>query len=159
KCEHDEQGESKYHGGDGPLGIELAKWKNPLADAFIDTAETSLNVPRNDDFNRPNIKGTGYWRLATWRGRRSSTSSCYIKPNRDRPNLDVLTEAYVTKIEFDGKKARGVVYEHEGQRNRIRANRETILSAGALQTPQLLQLSGIGPANLLKEHKIGRAHV
>src|SRR5699024_6875576 len=114
----------------------------------------SLNVTRHDDFNRPNIKGTGYWRLATWRGRRSSTSSWYIKPNRDRPNLDVLTEAYVTKIEFDGKKARGVVYEHEGQRNRIRANRETILSAGALQTPQLLQLSGIGPADLLKEHNI-----
>src|SRR5699024_7977551 len=61
---------------------------------------------------------------------------------------------YVTKIEFDGKKARGVVYEHEGQRNRIRANRETILSAGALQTPQLLQLSGVGPADLLKEHDI-----
>ncbi len=154
KYERDHRGADEYHGGDGPFGVELARWKNPLADAFIDTAVNTLNIPRNDDFNRSNIEGAGYWDLATWNGRRSSTSEAYIKPNRKRPNLHVLTEAYVTKIEFEGSKAVGVAYTYDGKRNIARAHNEIILSAGALQTPQLLQLSGIGPTDLLKQHGI-----
>src|SRR5690606_31905599 len=102
--------------------------------------------------------GSGYWDLSTWRGRRSSTSLSYIKPNRDRPNLDVRTEAYVTKVVLEGRTATGVVYERDGRTERARASREVILSAGALQTPQLLQLSGIGPADLLREHGIDVVH-
>jgi choline dehydrogenase len=158
KSERDHRGEDEYHGGDGPIGVELARWKNPLADAFIDTAVTTLNMPRNNDFNRPNIEGVGYWDLATWKGRRSSTSAGYIKPNRKRPNFTILTEAYVTKVDFEGKTAVGVSYERDGELYHAQAKREVILSAGALQTPQLLQLSGIGPADLLKENGIEIVH-
>jgi choline dehydrogenase len=153
KYERDSRGEGPWHGGSGPLGIELARWKNPLADAFIAAAARALDIPRNDDFNGENLEGTGYWDLATWNGRRSSTSLNYIEPNRNRPNLRVLTEAYATRIEFAGREATGVVYERGGATHRARANREVILSAGALQTPQLLQLSGVGPGELL--HRFG----
>ncbi|WP_218089771.1 GMC family oxidoreductase [Rhodohalobacter halophilus] len=138
KSERDHRGEDEYHGGDGPIGVELARWKNPLADAYIDTAVTTLNIPRNNDFNRPNIEGAGYWDLATWKGRRSSTSAGYIKPNRKHPNFTILTEAYVTKVDFEGKTAVGVSYERDGELYHAQAKREVILSAGALQTPQLL---------------------
>ncbi len=158
RYERDHRGSDEYHGGEGPIGVEPAGWKNPLADDFIKTAVNVFNIPRNDDFNRENIEGAGYWDLATWNGRRSSTSLSYIRPNRDRPNLHILTEAYVTKVEFENKTATGVVYERGGQLHRARAGREVILSAGALQTPQLLQLSGIGPADLLRRHGIDVVH-
>lgn len=154
KYEHDHRGESKYHGENGPIGIELAQWKNPLADTFITAVVESLNVPRNDDFNSPDIWGAGYWDLITWKGKRSSTSACYIKPNRKRPNFTVLSKAFATKIEFEGKTANAIIYERNGMLHRVKANREIILSAGALMTPQLLQLSGIGPADLLKKYGI-----
>lgn len=154
KYENNERGAGKYHGDDGPIGVEQARWRNPFADDFIDTATRTLKIPHKDDFNRPDIEGAGYWDLSAKNGRRSSTSQGYIKPNRDRPNLHIRTEAYVTKVEFEDKTATGVVYERDGQLHRARANQEVILSAGALQTPQLLQLSGIGPAELLKEHGI-----
>src|SRR5699024_9715500 len=147
-----------YHGGAGPIGVDLAQWKNPLADDFIDAVANSLGVPRNNDFNTPNIEGTGYWDLSAWDGRRSATSTGYIQPNRGRPNLTILSRAFVTKVEFDGKAATDVVYKRYGQLHHVRANREIILSAGALQTPQLLQLSGIGPADLLKEFDIDVIH-
>lgn len=157
KYERDHRGPGPYHGGEGPLGIELAGWKNPLADAFIAAAE-SIGLPRNYDFNGPVLEGTGYWDLTTWKGRRSSTSLDYIRPNRNRPNLHVQTEAYVTKVEFQGKDATGVVYEQGGRLKRAGADQEVILSAGALQTPQLLQLSGVGPAELLREYGIPVVH-
>ena len=157
KYERDHRGAGPYHGGDGPLGIELARWRNPLADAFI-ASTASLGIPRNTDFNGETLEGTGYWDLATWDGRRSSTSLDYIHPARRRPNLHVLTEAYATKAEFEGLRATTVVYERGGQLQRAHANREIILSAGAIQTPQLLQLSGIGPAGLLREFGIPVVH-
>lgn len=158
KSERDHRGAGEYHGGDGPIGVELARWRNPLADAFLDAAVAALGIARNDDFNRPDIDGAGYWDLATWNGRRSSTSLGYIEPNRDRRNLHVETGAYVTKVELEARTAVGVVYEQGGQLRRARATREVILSAGALQTPQLLQLSGIGPEDLLREHGVAVAH-
>jgi choline dehydrogenase len=157
KLERDHRGASEYHGGDGPIGVELARWKNPLADAFIAAAE-AVGIPRNTDFNGAEMHGTGYWDLMTWKGRRSSTSLAYIQPNRHRPNLHILTEAFVTKVEFEGKTAVGVVYERDGALHRVRADREIILSAGALQTPQLLQVSGVGPADLLQELGIPVVH-
>ncbi len=158
KYERDHRGEGHYHGGSGPIGIELARWKNPLADAFISAAAESLGIPRNDDFNGASMEGTGYWDLTTWKGRRTSTSLTFIQPNRKRPNLRLLTEAYVTRVEFEGREATGVVYERGGETHRVRAKREVILSAGALQTPQLLQLSGIGPGALLQQHGIPVVH-
>lgn len=157
KYERDHRGAGPYHGGDGPIGIELARWKNPLADSFIAAAE-SIGIPRNEDFNGARMDGAGYWDLTTWKGRRSSTSLRYIAPNRKRPNLHVVTEAFVTKVEFSGRAATGVVYERGGETHRASARREIILSAGALQTPQLLQLSGVGPGALLQQFGIPVVH-
>jgi choline dehydrogenase len=158
KLERHHLGANEYHGANGPIGIEIARWKNPLADAFLDTAVSTLGLPRNDDFSGADAAGAGYWDMATWNGRRSSTSLRYIEPNRSRPNLHIVTEALCTKVEFDGKTATGVVYQQGWQLHRARANREVILSAGALQTPQLLQVSGIGPADLLGQHGIDVVH-
>jgi choline dehydrogenase len=158
KHERDHRGPGAYHGGDGPIGVELARWQNPLADAFIETAIEVLGIPRNDDFNGPSMDGAGYWDLATWHGRRSSTSLRYVRPNRDRPNLHVRTHALATRVGFDGRTARHVEYEQDGEVHRARARIEIVLSAGALQTPQLLQLSGIGPADLLRSHGIDVVH-
>jgi choline dehydrogenase len=158
KLETHHLGENEYHGGNGPIGVEIARWRNPLADAFLDAAAKTLGLPRNDDFSGADAAGVGYWDLATWNGRRSSTSLRYIEPNRHRPNLHIVTEALCTKVEFDGKTATGIVYQQGWQTHRVRANREVILSAGALQTPQLLQVSGIGPGDRLQQHGIDVVH-
>lgn len=151
-------GSDEWHGRDGPIHVENARWQTPLGDAFIAAAMDALDLPRNDDFNGPNANGAGYWPLNTRRGRRSSTDEAYLKPNRERPNLYILTEAFVTRIEFEGREAVGVVYEQGGETRRARANREIVVSAGALQTPQLLQLSGIGPGELLARYGIAPVH-
>lgn len=147
-------GADEWHGGDGPIHAENGRWKNPLAEAFIEAAQAALDVPRNDDFNGPTRAGAGYWPLNTRNGRRSGTAEAYIKPNRHRPNLHIVTEAMVTRVLFEGREAVGVAYERAGQSHTARAGREVILSAGGLQTPQLLQVSGVGPADLLREHGI-----
>ncbi len=157
RSESDHRGANPYHGTDGPIRLELARWKNPLADDFISSAE-SLGIPRNTDFNGATQEGTGYWDLATGNGRRSSTSLTYLKAARKRPNLEVRAESHVTKIVFQGKVAIGVEYERGGETHLARADREIILSAGAIQTPQILQLSGIGPAALLQKHGIALVH-
>ncbi|MBJ7485139.1 GMC family oxidoreductase N-terminal domain-containing protein [Brevundimonas sp.] len=146
-------GADEYHGGDGPTGVENARWKTPLADAFI-AAAMETGLPRNDDFNGAERDGVGYVPLDTRNGRRSSTAEAYIKPNRSRPNLHIVTEALVTRIVLEGRRAVGVSYERGGQVQEVRAAREVILSAGALHTPHLLQLSGIGPGALLQAHGV-----
>src|SRR5690606_23334914 len=141
-----------------PIGVENARWQNPLADAFIDAAQQALDLPRNHDFGGETVDGTGYWDLATTNGKRSSTSRMHIQPNRARPNLKIVSEAFVTKVLFDGRTATGVRYEWAARTVEAKVNREVILSAGALQTPQLLQVSGIGPGALLQEHGIEVIH-
>jgi len=158
RLERHHLGETEYHGADGPIGVEPARWRNPLADAFLDTAAITLGLPRNEDFSGADAAGAGYWDLATWDGRRSSTSLRYLEPNRHRPNLHIVTEALCTKVELDGRTATGVVYQRGWELHRAHATREVILSAGALQTPQLLQVSGIGPGDLLREHGIDVVH-
>jgi choline dehydrogenase len=158
KSEHDSRGETAFHGGSGPFKVEPARWRNPLADAFIDTASRVLAIPRNDDFNRDHIEGAGYWDLATWNGRRTSTDVAYLKPARKKPNVAVTTEATVTRIDFTGRRATGVRYRRNGQEYRISARRDVILAAGALHTPQLLQISGVGPGALLQRLGIGVVH-
>ncbi len=151
-------GSDEWHGRDGPIHVENARWKTPLGDAFIASAMDALDLPRNDDFNGPHANGAGYWPLNTRRGRRSSTAEAYLKPNRGRANLHIVTEAFVTRVEFEGREAVGVVYEQGRETRRARANREIVLSAGALQTPQLLQVSGVGPGDLLARHGITPVH-
>lgn len=113
--ESNERGSNEHHGDAGPIGVEQARWKNPLAEDFIQATKQTLGIPRLDDFNQPDIEGVGYWDLSTRNGRRSSTSESYLKPIRNRSNLRVSTESFVTKIEFEGRRAYGVRYERGGQ--------------------------------------------
>lgn len=148
KAERYRNGENHYHGGDGPLGVEGVRWRSDLCDAFIASAQT-LGLPRVDDLAGATIEGVGYKDYTTWRGRRSSTWQEYLAPHRNRANLNIVTGALVRKLEIDGKTAVGVVYERAGEVMTARASGEVILSAGALQSPQILQHSGIGAADHL----------
>ena len=141
------------HSQDGPLRASSIKKKHPLVEAFIESAN-QLGVPKTEDFNNLEQEGVGYYQLSTHNGLRCSAAVAYLKPIRSRKNLTVITDAQASKILFDGRKAVGIEYIKSGHRQSIRAHHEVILSAGAIQSPQLLQLSGIGPASLLKEFGI-----
>lgn len=157
KLERFDKGASRYHGGDGPVGVETSRWRFPLADAMIDSM-VALGVRRSDDLCGPDIGGAGYYQLSTWRGRRSSTSQSYLKPARNRKNLTVITGATVHRIDIADGAATGVTFEKDGQLTSITASREVVLSAGSIATPKLLQLSGVGPGQLLARHGIGVKH-
>ena len=156
KSEHDHRGETEFHGGNGPFKVERARWQNPLADAFIDAASSQLGIPKNDDFNSNRIEGAGYWDLATWNGTRTRTT-CY-RARAQAAGISVVTEALVTSVDFDGKRAKGVTYRRDTRELHVAVRRDVILSAGALHTPQLLQVSGIGPGALLQKHGIAVVH-
>lgn len=153
KCERYGGGKDEFHGDEGSLGVESAGWQNPLADAFLGASQ-SIGIPRRDDFCQREIEGAGYYQMTTWRGRRSSTASAYLNRASKRANLDIMTEALVSRILFQGREACGVVFTRKGHTHRAMARGEIILAAGSFATPQLLQLSGVGPAGLLKEFGI-----
>ncbi len=153
KSESNSRGANPFHGGDGPLSVSDVASRGELADAFI-RAAGELGIPATDDFNGASQEGAGYLQLTTRNGRRCSTAQAYLKPARARANLSVQTDAHVTAVEFEGRRASGVRFVQGGARHGVRAVREVIVSAGALQSPQILQLSGIGPAALLAEHGI-----
>jgi len=157
KLEHNVRGESPWHGADGPLWASDIGEKHELIEALIGAGE-ELGIPENDDFNGATQEGIGYYQLTTRHGLRCSTATAYLRPARARPNLRVDTEAHATRILFDGRKATGVVYRQAGRDVSVTARREVILSAGALQSPQLLQLSGIGPPALLQGFGIPVVH-
>ena len=157
RSEHNERGAGAFHGGDGPMLVSNIAQRHPLIDAFIDGA-ASLGVPRNDDFNGATQEGAGYFQLTTWRGWRCSTAGAYLKPARRRTNLHIATNAYATRLLLDGRRAVGVRYQQDGRDVQARCTREVLLAAGAIQSPQLLQLSGIGPAALLAQHGIDVVH-
>lgn len=135
------------------LSIEHIQSGNELVDAFIAGAK-ELGIPQNDDFNGPTQEGVGYLHLTTRRGRRSSTSEAYLRPARRRSNLAIETNAFATAVLWDGRRAKGVSYRQHGVDFEVLARSEVILAAGALQSPQLLQLSGIGPGPLLQSYGI-----
>jgi len=153
KLEANSRGASEWHGGDGPIACSDIRGRHELIEALIAGAG-SLGVPRNDDFNGERQEGVGYYQLFTRKGWRSSTAVAYLKPARGRANLRVETDAHATRIVFVGTRAAGVEYRQGGRAKVAHAAREVILAAGALQSPQLLQLSGVGPAPLLREHGI-----
>jgi choline dehydrogenase len=127
--------------------------KHELMEAII-RAANELGIPRTADFNGVNQEGVGYYELFTKNGWRSSSATAYLRPAHGRSNLQVETDAHVLKILFDATRASGVRYRKRGVEFEVKANREVILCAGAIQSPQLLQLSGIGPASLLKSFNI-----
>jgi choline dehydrogenase len=157
KAERQALGGGPYHGPDGPVGVENVRWRNSLADAFIESAE-AIGIPHNDDFNGGTLEGAGYYQMTTWKGRRSSTATAYLKPARRRPNLRIVTDATTSKIEFADRIATRVRYERGGTSHTAKVRREVILSAGSFGSPQLLQLSGVGPAALLKPLGIDVVH-
>ncbi len=157
KCEGNSRGADDYHGGDGPLACSDIGERHPLMDAIIKGAN-ELGVPRNDDFNGAAQEGVGYYQLFTRNGWRASTATAYLKPARRRVNLRVETEAQATSLVMEGTRAAGVRYRQHGVEHAARAAREVLLAAGALQSPQLLQLSGIGRASFLQSHGIAVAH-
>jgi choline dehydrogenase len=153
KAENQQRGGNEYHGADGPLPVSDWRHDDPLSEAFV-VAATQVGIPRNDDFNGAKQEGAGYFQTTTRRGRRASTAFSYLRPARKRGNLHVETSALAQRILFEGRRARAVEYRQEGRLRTARARREILVSSGAYNSPQLLQLSGVGPAELLKKHGI-----
>jgi choline dehydrogenase len=148
KSENNERGASSHHGGDGPLRISNIGARHELMEAFI-AAGAELGIPRNNDFNGAAQEGVGYFQLHTHNGLRWSTAKGYLKPALSRGNLKVETDAQATRVEFEGRRAVGVTYRQSGVERKGKARREVLLCAGSVQSPQLLQLSGVGAADLL----------
>jgi len=157
RSEGNERGASATHGADGPLRCSDIGEKHELIEAIIAGAN-ELGVPRTDDFNGGVQEGVGYYQLFTHGGWRCSTAVGYLKPARGRANLAVETDAQATRIVLEQGRATAVEYRRGGETRRVAARREVILAAGALQSPQLLLLSGIGPAAHLREQGIAVMH-
>lgn len=144
-------------GTDGPLSVTTTTEKHALLDAWIDAAE-ACGFARNTDYNDGDQEGFGYYQLTMRRGKRSSAARAFLHPITHRPNLTVETRAFATGLILEGRRAVGIRYTVDGRPREARAAGEVILSAGAVQSPQLLELSGIGQATLLKSHGIEVAH-
>jgi len=143
----------QWHGTTGPLHVSSIDARHELIEAVISSAQAN-GVPRTDDFNGAQQEGVGYFQLTTHRGWRMSSAKAYLKPARERSNLSIVTDAQVTRILFEGRRAVGIRYLQDGRTRELRARKGVVLSAGAVQSPQLLMLSGIGPAEHLREHNI-----
>ena len=143
----------QYRGDLGPLKVSRGKLNNPLFNAWLDSA-SQAGYPLTTDFNGQQQEGAGPFDQTIYRGRRQSTAEAYLKPVSDRPNLTVLTRANVDRIIFNSKCATGVECRHDEKNLTVCANREVILSCGAINTPQLMMLSGIGDADHLAQHGI-----
>jgi choline dehydrogenase len=141
----------------GSLGVSAARYTHPLCDAFIEAAER-CGVAAVRDFNGPRQAGAGYYRLNTRNGRRSSAAVAYLHPSRHHPNLEVRTECLVERLDVQNGQLRGIWYRTGGHRHSVAVTREVVLCAGAIGSPQLLQLSGIGPADLLERIGIKVVH-
>jgi choline dehydrogenase len=152
KAEDQTRGADDLHGTDGPLAVsDMAPL--PICDAFIAAAEQA-GYRRNPDFNGERQEGFGYYQLTARNGRRCSASVGYLKPARRRHNLKVVSGALATHIVLNGRRAIGIEYMLDGQTYTARSLAEVILAGGAFNTPQLMQLSGLGPAPLLRSHGI-----
>src|SRR5260221_6479391 len=153
KAENQERGADDFHGADGPLPVSDMIHIDPLSAAFIEAAaETGISV--NKDFNGASQEGAGFFQTTTRQGRRASTAVAYLRPAKDRNNLHVETSALAQRIQFDGRRAAAVEYRKEGSLRTARARKEILVTSGAYNSPQLLQLSGVGPAELLRKHGI-----
>jgi len=157
KAEDQARGADAYHGAGGPLAVSDPSEPHPLCDAFIAAAEQAGH-PRNPDFNGVAQEGAGYYQSTSRRGLRVSAAVAYLRPARRRTNLAVVTRAHATRIVLDGRVATGVEWLSGGERFRASAACEVVLASGAINTPQLLQLSGIGPGELLRGYGIPVVH-
>jgi choline dehydrogenase len=142
-------GDSQYHGGFGEFDVSDLRNDNPASAAWVE-AGVEFGLPRNPDFNGESTFGVGSYQLGIGRRWRTSAASAFLRPAAQRSNLTIVTGAQVSRVIFKGRVASGVEWISKGQTHRAIADREVILSGGALQSPQLLQLSGVGPADLLR---------
>jgi choline dehydrogenase-like flavoprotein len=157
QAEHNERGGDDFHGSNGPLNVMDLRSPNRFGELFVQAGEQA-GYPRNADFNGADQEGVGRYQVTQQNGERCSAAKAYVTPNLSRPNLKVFTGARTTRILLDGKRAVGVVYVHEGQTRRLKCRREVLLCAGAIQSPQLLMLSGIGPHEHLLAQQIAPIH-
>ena len=153
RSEHQERGASAHHGVGGPLNVSDVTTRHEVSDAVVEAC-VEAGIPRNDDVNGEDQEGVSYYQLTVKNGQRCSAAVAYLHPAMGRANLMVETRALTTRVIFEGKRAVGVEYLQNGVRKVAKAGREVILAGGAINSPQLLQLSGIGPGDLLREHGI-----
>lgn len=157
RSERNSRGDDALHGSMGPLYVSDLRYTNPLSAVFIEAGEQA-GFARNRDFNGPEQQGFGYYQVTQKNGARCSTAVAYLDPARERRNLHVVTGAVVNRITIENGRATGVVYNSRGRSYHQRALREVLLSGGAINSPQLLMLSGIGPAAQLRRHGIEVLH-
>jgi choline dehydrogenase len=153
RAEDQERGADDYHGAGGPLGVSNMRIEREICERFIDAANV-VGVPRTNDFNGEEQDGVGYFQLTARHGLRCSTAAGYLRPAKQRGNLAVRTKAHTQRIVIEKGRAAGVQYSLDGKPHEARARREVILSAGAIGSPQILMLSGIGPAEHLQDRGI-----
>src|SRR4030088_2601834 len=153
KAEDQQRGPDDFHGVGGPLAGCGLGHPDPLSEAFIEAA-AETGIPRNRDFNGATQEGAGFFQTTTRHGRRASTAVAYLRPAKGRNNLHVETAALAQRIVFDGRRAVAVEYRKTASVRTARARKEVLVCGGAYNSPQLLQLSGVGPAEMLKSHGI-----
>ncbi len=153
RAEHQERGADDHHAVGGPLNVSDVTQTHTVSDAVVEAC-VQAGLARNDDINGADQEGAGYYQLTVRNGQRCSAAVAYLHPVMGRPNLKVETRALVERVVFEGKKAVGVEFSQGGFKRIARAAGEVILAGGAVNSPQILQLSGVGPAALLAEHGI-----
>ncbi|MGE0330573.1 MAG: GMC family oxidoreductase [Ramlibacter sp.] len=157
RAEHNERGADAFHGTGGPLNVRDLTTPNRFGPVFVQ-AGVQAGYPANPDFNGARQEGVGMYQVTHKNGERFSAAKAYLTPHLSRPNLQVITGAHATRILTEGRRAVGVEYRQGGELRQLRAARELLLCAGALLSPQLLLLSGIGAAAQLQQHGIGVVH-
>lgn len=157
RAEHNERGADAWHGTGGPLNVMDLRSPSRFGQVFIEAARQA-GFPENRDFNGAEQEGVGMYQVTHKAGERYSAAKAYLAPNRGRPNLHIITGAHATKVLFEGRRAIGVAYREGRTAMELRARREVILSSGALLSPQLLMLSGVGPGEQLRAFGIPVVH-
>ena len=157
KSEDNDRGADDYHGVGGPQKVSDLRLRRPIAEYFIEAA-TQIGIPFTEDYNGESQEGVGYFQQTAFNGFRWSTAKSFLRPARNRSNLTILTSAQATRIVLDGKRVTGVEYSQSGKLHRVECSKEVVLSAGAINSPQLLQCSGIGDRDWLNEAGVETIH-
>ena len=157
KSEDQERGANAYHGVGGPQKVSDLRLRRPIADQFIKAAQET-GIPENEDYNGEQQEGVGYFQQTAHKGFRYSTAKGFLKPVKNRANLTIITKAHVTRLILQGTRVEAVDYLHKGKQQQARATQEIILAAGAIGSPQILQLSGIADSKLLENVGIAQTH-
>ncbi len=157
RSEHNEEIRNEWHGQGGPLNVTYPRHASPIDRMFLQAAQLG-GIAANPDYNGERQDGAFLYQVTHRNGERCSAAKAYLSPNLSRANLNVITHAVSARIVLDGRRARGVAYHQGGELKQVRARREVLLSGGTFGSPQLLMLSGIGPADELQRHGIAVAH-